>query len=87
MRHRSLKMQAVYRLRRKLVADMLDGAICQRCENMPASDVHEVKTRARGGSILDRENCVVLCRGCHTWVTENPAAAREQGWLKNSWEQ
>ena len=79
-------MQAVYRLRRALVAEMLDGAVCERCKTCQADDVHELKTRARGGSILDRDNCVALCRPCHTWVTENPAAAREQGWLKNSWE-
>jgi 5-methylcytosine-specific restriction endonuclease McrA len=79
-------MQAIYRERRLLVAELLDGAVCARCESAQATEVHEIKTRARGGSILDRENCVPLCHECHRWVTENPAAAREQGWLKNSWE-
>lgn len=86
MRFRSKKMQQVYRQRRILVAEMLDGAMCGRCETAQATEVHEIKTRARGGSILDRENCVALCHDCHSWVTVNPAAAREQGWLKNSWE-
>lgn len=79
-------MQAVYRLRRVLVAEMLTDALCKRCETQRATEVHELKTRARGGSILDPENCVALCHECHRWVTENPAAARQSGWLRNSWE-
>ena len=23
---------------------------------------------------------------CHTWITQNPKLALEQGWLKNSWD-
>lgn len=74
--------------RRKLVAELLKGdPLCQRCAQTYATDVHEVKTRARGGSITDKENLVVLCRFCHTWITQNPKLAKEQGWLKNSWDE
>lgn len=84
---RSKKMQDLYVERRKLVAELLRSQpLCERCASQYATDVHEIKTRARGGSILDRENLACLCRACHTWVTQNPKLAREQGWLKNSWE-
>lgn len=66
---------------------MLDQMpMCQRCWAAYATDLHEVKTRARGGSILDEDNICVLCRSCHTWITEHPADAKAQGWLKNSWD-
>jgi 5-methylcytosine-specific restriction endonuclease McrA len=88
IRHRSKKMESLYATqRRKIVADLLgDNPLCQRCISAYASDVHELKTRARGGSITDLNNLVVLCRGCHTWITQNPKLALEQGWLKNSWD-
>jgi 5-methylcytosine-specific restriction endonuclease McrA len=88
IRHRSDKMEKIYRTRRRnLVAKLLaDRPICQRCFNDRSQDIHELKSRARGGSITDVDNLVALCRNCHTWVTTNPKEAHEQGWLKNSWE-
>lgn len=88
IRHRSKRMEALYASeRRQIVADLLrDQPLCQRCNREYASDVHELKSRARGGSITDLENLVVLCRVCHTWITQNPKLALEQGWLKNSWD-
>jgi len=50
-----------------------------------ATDVHEIKTRARGGSILDDDNCVGLCRNCHRWITDHPAWALEHGFMVHSW--
>lgn len=86
MRARSRKMTKTYVERRKLVAQLLEEKPnCERCGNR-ATEVHELKSRARGGSILDRTNCVCLCHTCHHWVTTNPAEAKAQGWLKNSWE-
>ena len=86
MKYRSKKMARIYIERRKLVAQMLDDAICKRCESAEATEVHEILTRARGGSILDKENCVPLCHSCHSWVTLNPKAAHSEGLLRNSWE-
>jgi hypothetical protein len=60
--------------------------ICQRCGREAAVDVHEPLTRARGGSILDPQNAVTLCRYDHSWVHEHPAQATAEGWLQNSWE-
>jgi len=51
-----------------------------------ATDVHEIKTRARGGSITDKNNLALLCRPCHTFITQNPAQGKAEGFLKNSWD-
>lgn len=85
---RSKKMAKTYRDERApLVARLLaDSPSCQRCKSARATDVHEMKTRARGGSITDLDNLALLCRPCHTWVGEHPAEARAQGWLLNSWD-
>lgn len=42
-------------------------------------DVHEVIGRGRGGSFLDPENCLTLCRRHHEWVTAHPREATELG--------
>ena len=51
----------------------------------PSQDIHEILSRARGGSILDETNCVALCRVHHTWIGENPAEATKLGLLKSRW--
>lgn len=87
MRPRSKKMQQKYVERRKLVAELLEKyPVCQRCQAWSSTEVHEILSRARGGSILDPDNCVALCHSCHHWITTNPLAAKASGWLKNSWE-
>jgi 5-methylcytosine-specific restriction endonuclease McrA len=88
IRHRSKKREKLYRTsRRQLVAEMLaSNPRCKRCKRNPSQDVHEIKSRARGGSITDPDNCVALCRTCHTFITQNPAIAHEEGWSKHSWE-
>ena len=74
-------------LRRRLRIKMLDQMpICERCWSAYGTDLHEVKTRARGGSILDEANIKVLCRDCHNYITRNPKEAVETGFMKNSWE-
>jgi len=87
MRFRSRKREAIYRQRRPLVAALLaERPICERCGTNPSDDVHEVVSRARGGSILDRSNLVCLCRSCHTWLTDHPAAAVDEGFSAHSWD-
>lgn len=88
LRPRSPKRAAVYREQRApLVAALLaERPLCERCRRARSTDVHEVKTRARGGSITDPSNLACLCRPCHSWVTEHPAAAHAEGWLRHSWE-
>lgn len=80
-------MQRIYRERVKLVARLLEARpVCERCCVAASVDVHEVKSRARGGSILDEANCRCLCRSCHDHVTTHPAESYAAGWLIHSWE-
>ena len=85
---RSRKTATKYRTERiPIVKQLLAGnPPCQRCKSAIATDVHEIKSRARGGSITDLTNLAVLCRPCHSWITTNPKQATEDGWLKHSWE-
>jgi len=88
VRHRSRKQQQVYREQRiPLVKKVLeDQPVCIRCFRAPSTDVHELKSRARGGSITDESNVVAICRNCHTWITTHPAEAEAAGWSKHSWD-
>ena len=88
MRFRSKKKQAAYfKERVPLVKQMLEEQpICMRCRTNPSDDVHEIVSRARGGSITDPANLVCLCRLCHGWVTTHPKEAADEGWLAPSWE-
>jgi 5-methylcytosine-specific restriction endonuclease McrA len=81
--YRSKKMTKMYVDRRKLVANMLDDVLCVRCEVVTATEVHEVLTRARGGSILDESNCVPLCNSCHMFCTDYTKEALAEGFLKS----
>jgi 5-methylcytosine-specific restriction endonuclease McrA len=87
MRFRSKKTERKYRERRTLVQQMLDEKpMCERCHAARSVDIHEVVSRARGGSILDPRNLVALCRQCHQYITEHPAIAEAEGWSRHSWE-
>jgi hypothetical protein len=65
---------------------LVERPICERCGMNPSDDVHEIVSRARGGSIVDRANLAALCRGCHVFITEHPAAAEREGFSAPSWE-
>lgn len=57
-----------------------------RACSLRATEVHEVLSRARGGSILDESNCLCLCHYCHAWTTRNPRLATMAGLLKSRWQ-
>ena len=88
LKKRSKKMAKIYAQERvPLVKRLLsERTLCERCEQKRSQDVHEIKSRARGGSILDESNLACLCRPSHNWVTGNPEQAHKEGWLKWSWE-
>lgn len=71
LRQRSIKRQRLYVIRRRLVASILDEhPTCQFPACLQRStEVHELLSRARGGSILDRANCVALCSAHHHAIT------------------
>jgi hypothetical protein len=99
LRKRSKKKEAEYRLRRPFVADMLDRfPWCYACKVFAghdgvaiftqnrACDVHELVRRSQGGSILDEDNCVTVCRPCHTRIGNYPQLAFDLGLAKHGWE-
>lgn len=88
LRARSRKAAAAYRVRRpmlKALADMHPYCVRPGC-NRFADDGHEPLTRARGGSITDPDNVVLLCRPCHDELSEEPAWAYDLGLLRHSWD-
>lgn len=99
MRHRSKKKEAEYRLRRPLVARLLEEKPwCEACVKFAehdglttykrnrSSDIHEIVRRSQGGSILDKENLMAVCRPCHTRIGNHPQLAFDLGLAKHGWE-
>lgn len=99
MRHRSKKKEAEYRLRRPLVERLLtERPWCEACPvfaghdhkityvRKRAVDVHEVVRRSQGGSILDEDNLLCVCRDCHRRIGNEPALAFELGLAKHAWQ-
>jgi hypothetical protein len=97
LRRVSLRRQRVASLRRLAVAEALLRAD-YRCEGHPylervgaqvacdgPLDPHEPLTRARGGSIVDPDNIVIVCRNVHNWTHANPSLATEAGLLRSAW--
>jgi hypothetical protein len=98
LRQMSKKRQKEQRERRKFVADVLESR--PRCQagalirgvmrahpcHVWSVDVHEPLTRARGGSILDPDNAVALCRSCHDWIHTHPAEATYLGLLRSQYD-
>lgn len=79
---RSKKQEALYRIRRPLVAQLLEERpVCQRCDRERSTEVHEPAMRSRGADITDPDQCVALCHGCHREIHDNPAEATAEGWL------
>ncbi|HEV3268433.1 MAG TPA: HNH endonuclease signature motif containing protein [Acidimicrobiales bacterium] len=85
----SLKRAALNRKRAKFVRLVLaEVPYCEaRLANCTrrSTDVHEILTRARGGSVIDRKNVAALCRRCHAFITVNPAWSALNGWMLSSW--
>lgn len=99
MRKRSAKKEEEYKLRRPLVARLLnERPYCEACpvfaahdgkvtyQRRPSVDIHELKRRSQGGSILDEKNLMAVCRQCHQRIGSYPALAFELGLSKHGWE-
>jgi 5-methylcytosine-specific restriction endonuclease McrA len=99
MRYRSPKKEAEYRLRRPLVARLLEERpLCEACPVFAehdgklvytrnrSVDVHELVRRSQGGSILDESNLMCICRPCHTRIGNNPQLAFDLGLARHSWD-
>lgn len=91
------KRRAIQRQRRELVDRVLTTR--PRCEvgdiirgtdrihpcHIWATDVHEPLTRARGGSIIDEDNTLSVCRSCHDWIHHHPSEAQMLGLLRSQY--
>lgn len=99
MRYRSKKKEAEYRQRRPLVARLLsERPYCEACPvfaeydnaavytRRRSSDIHELIRRSQGGSILDENNLLAVCRQCHNRIGNNPQLAFDLGLAKHGWE-
>lgn len=52
--------------------------VCERCRSKTTTDIHHKAGRV-GKLLTDITNFIALCRWCHKWAEENPAAAKEEG--------
>ncbi|NBR35802.1 MAG: hypothetical protein EBT80_00165 [Chitinophagales bacterium] len=99
MRRRSKKKEKEYVERRKIVSSLLqERPMCEACPvfakhdgvatytRKRSVDVHEIIRRSQGGSILDIENLMCVCRECHRRIGNYPALAFELGLAKHGWE-
>ena len=95
MARRSKKTRDLYEReggRRDVVARILrERPMCEACfrrwqRPQWAVHVHEIKTRAMGGGILDESNLLAVCGDCHTWIHTHPAEARSLGLLGSRYE-
>lgn len=50
-----------------------------------STEVHELLSRARGGSITEDANVSALCHACHGWVTTEPRLATMAGLQRSRW--
>jgi len=100
MKRRSKKMEERYKLRRPLVERLLaERPWCEACPvfaehdekvtyaRRQSQDIHEIVRRSQGGSILDEENLLAVCRPCHSRIGNYPALAFELGLARHGWEQ
>jgi hypothetical protein len=57
-----------------------EARCCPECSHV-ATDGHEKLTRGRGGSIVEAENILLVCRICHDWIHGHPLESIELGLL------
>ncbi len=92
LRPRSKKTAGKYRIRRVLVAELLEQRPwCEirwddRCQGR-AVDVDEILSRGRGGDYCDPDNCQTTCRACHDAKHNFPLEAVRRKVARNSWQQ
>jgi hypothetical protein len=77
---RSRKRERDYRIRRQLARALeAEGPVMCEWPGCPAlaEDLHERLSRAQGGSVVDTENLVTICRSHHDYLTHNPDGRKE----------
>jgi hypothetical protein len=99
IKKRSKKTEELYKQRRPFVEKILrERPLCEACKvfaihdekvtfNQHMSrDVHEIIRRSQGGSILDENNVLAVCRPCHVRIGNYPQLAFDLGLAKHGWE-
>jgi len=97
---RSKKMADKYKERVPLVKRLLkERPWCEACPvfaqhdqlavyiRKPSVDIHELKRRSQGGSILEESNLLAVCRDCHRRIGNYPQLAFELGLSKHGYEE
>lgn len=95
IRKKSAKRELQDELRRPFVRRILEQyPWCQACPvfaqhdelavytRFPSQDVHELIRRSQGGSVLDENNVLAVCRKCHNRIGNYPALAFDLGLAK-----
>ena len=98
LKPRSKKTQQKYVERRKVVARLLEERpYCEACpiwakydevtlyKRNASVDIHELKRRSQGGSILEEDNLMAVCRDCHDRIGREPAISIELGLAVHGW--
>lgn len=84
LRPMSAKRRGQLRARASVRREVLErqGGICafSGCRE-PATDVHEIKPRSRGGNWLSADEAAGFCNGHHMWIHGNPKEAARLGLL------
>lgn len=96
---RSSKTKDEYKQRIPLVKKLLaEKPFCEACPvfakhdgkisyvRRPSQDVHEIVRRSQGGSILDEQNLLCVCRSCHQRIGNYPQLAFALGLAKHHWD-
>lgn len=96
---RSKKMSKKYEERVPLVKRLLkERPWCEACPvfashdqlavyvRRPSVDIHELKRRSQGGSILEESNLLAVCRECHGRIGNSPQLAFDLGLSIHGWE-
>lgn len=86
MRKVSLKQAKRLREYNKVrLSFMEENPYCQAmvtCHGLLSTDIHHVRGKI-GDKLTDVKDFMSVCRGCHTWIHDNDAKAREMGFLKS----
>lgn len=87
LRQVSKKRAAENRVRAALIAELYpERPRCACGCGRLADDIHEILSRARGGSITDGSNFAPLARFCHREATDEAPWAYEKRLVIHSWE-
>lgn len=74
--YRRKQVNKYLRLRRKY----LEATTCKVCNQVPATQIHHKKGRDND-RLLDAFYFLAVCQTCHTRIHNNPAWARDNGYL------